>query len=239
MEARRQREAQSKTRALLLQLLEGACGSRDAAVSTLRLALVRAGLDGVPDTPNKTVLFVRAHLLGRLSEDVGPRLAMALVDDLLERLEEAPESGVVAVTPPASVPRIPRVSVRSSAPVPRGVLLLVDNDSLRRASLARTLVPVGWEVRTASWHQDVREAAMANEHPTAIVVVVEHPSVEAILRAAFANWPRAAVVLHGDVAHASGSILELLLEQRQVRVCSRDEPLIDRLDGLVQDLRSG
>ncbi|MGH7435351.1 MAG: hypothetical protein ACRENE_06730 [Polyangiaceae bacterium] len=236
METRRQREGQSKTRALLLQLLEGACGSREAAVSTLRLALVRSGLDGVPDTPDKALLFVRAHLLGKLTEEVGPRLAMALVDDLVERLDEPPQSGMVPVRSPSSAQRIARLSVRSS-PVARGTLLLVDRDAFRRASVARPLVPAGWNVRTAHDQEEVLDAAGGYDTPTAIVVAVEHPSVEAIVRAAVANWPEAAVIVHGDPAVGSGRLLEFLLELRQVRVCSRDEPLLDRIDALVDEVR--
>ena len=218
-------------------MLEAACGTREAAISVLRLALVRAGLDGVPDAPDQTLLFVRAHLIGKLSEDVGPRLAMALVDDLVERLEAAPTSGVVAAVPSSSALRAAPVSSRSSARPVRGILLLVDMDSYRRASLARLLVPVRWDVRTASSHEDLVDVAREREDPIAIVVAVEHPSTEEIVRSAVANWPDAAVVIHGDTAQASTSLLEWLLELRQVRVCTRDEPLLERVDALVEELR--
>ncbi|MGH7439605.1 MAG: hypothetical protein ACRENE_28275 [Polyangiaceae bacterium] len=221
---------------MLLQLLEGACGSRQAAVSTLRLGLLRAGLDGVPDTPDGALLFVRAHLLAKLSQDVGPRLAMALVDDLSERLEPSPESGVVPVPPPSSAQRVARLSVRSSGEPARGILLIVDKDPLRRASVARLLVPARWDLRTASSQEELIDVAKEDEDPIAIVLAVDHPSVEVIVRAAVASWPDAAVVLHGDTAQASASLLDFLLELRQVRVCSRDEPLLERIDALVEEL---
>ncbi len=239
MESRRPRQAEHRTRSLLLQLLEGACGSREAAVSALRLALVQAELDGVPDAPEDTLVFVRAHLLSRLSEDIGPRLAMALVDDLVERLEAFPESGVVAVPSPSSAHWVAVTSVRSSAQPVRGILVIVDEDSLQRASLARVLVPARWDVRTASSQEGLVDVARESEDPVAVVVAVEHPSAEVIVRAAIASWPGAAVILHGDAGQASAVPLDSLLELRQVRVCSRDEPVLERVDALVEALRQG
>lgn len=236
MEGGRRREAESRTRALLLQLLEGACGSREAALSTLRVALVRAELDGVPDTPEEALLFVRAHLLGKLSEDVGARLALSLIDDLTERLEGPSESGVMPLAPPSSAGRVARLSVRSIQQA-KGTLLLIDKDALRRATVARLLLPGRWDLRTASSHDEVFDAARDGELPTAIVVAVEHPYVEFIVRTAVANWPGAGVVVHGDLAGISASLLNFLLELRQVRVCTRDESLLDRLDALVAELR--
>ncbi|MGH7435414.1 MAG: hypothetical protein ACRENE_07045 [Polyangiaceae bacterium] len=239
MESRQPRLREHRTRALLLQLLEAACGTREAALSVLRLALVRAGLDGVPDRPDDTVLFVRAHLLARLSEDVGPRLAMALVDDLVERLDAPPESGVIAVPPSSAAHRVVRVSVRSSTQPVRGILLIVDKDAFRRASLARFLVPARWNVRTASSHEDLVGVASEREDPVAIVVAVDHPSMESIVRAAVESWPGAAVVLHGDVSPASAPLLASLRQRRQVRLCLPDEPLLERIDTLLEQLRQG
>lgn len=200
----------------------------------LRLALVQAGVDGVPDTPGKALLFVRAHLLAKLSADVGPRLAMAFMDELVEQLDEPPESGVVPLSPaPSSAPRIARLSVRSSGQPARGTLVIVDGDALRRASLARLLVPARWDVRTADSPEQLLDAASEGAHPGAVVVAVEHPSLHEILRAAVAIWPGAAIVLHGDLPRTAAAVLEW----RQVRVCSRDEPLLERIDALVEELR--
>jgi hypothetical protein len=57
--------------------------------------------------------------------------------------------------------------------------------------------------------------------PVATVVAVEPPSVDGVVRVAVATRPRAAVVLHGDGAQASATLLDFLLEPTQVRVCSR------------------
>src|SRR5579862_9123292 len=84
---------------LLMLRLEAVYGSRHAAESTLRQALSRARLAAVPDSPVDALQVVRAHLLGRLSGEIGPRIAMALVDDLTERAEEPPESGVIPLAP--------------------------------------------------------------------------------------------------------------------------------------------
>lgn len=240
MEGRRRREAESRTRSLLLQMLEGACGSRETAVSTLRLALVRAALDGVPDTAEEAAHFVREHLLGKLSEDVGPRLAFSLMDDLIERLEAPTDSGVIPVPTPTTTERserVARLSVRSLQRA-KGTLLLVDKDALRRATVARHLLPARWDLRTASSHDEVFDAARDGEQPAAIVVAVEHPSVEFIVRTAVANWPGAAVVVQGELGDAPATLLEFLLELKQVRVCTRDESLPDRVDSLVAELRA-
>jgi hypothetical protein len=85
----------------------------------------------VPVTPDKTLLFVQVNLLARLSEAGGPRLAMALLDGLVERLEAPPESGVVPVPPPSSAYRVAHHTVRSRGQPARGTFLVVDNVVLR------------------------------------------------------------------------------------------------------------
>ena len=116
--------------------------------------------------------------------------------------------------------------------------MLVDRDALRRASVARLLVPAGWDVRTAHDQEEVLDAAGGYDQPTAIVVALEHPSVRRTrARRSGQLWPEAAVVVHGDPAGASARLPRVPLELKHVRVCSRDEPLLDRVDSLVEELR--
>jgi CheY-like chemotaxis protein len=139
------------------------------------------------------------------------------------------------LAPPTSAGRFTRVSVRSLQRA-KGTLLLVDRDALRRATVARLLLPARWDLQTASSHDEVLDAARDGANPTAVVVAVEHPSVESVVRTAVANWPGAAVVVHGELGGAPAGLLDFLVELRQVRVCTRDESLLDRVDALVAEV---
>ncbi len=212
----------------LLQLLERASGSYDAADSILRYALAQAGLSHVPPLPDDVLAFVRAHVLGPLNAEVGPRRAMAFIDNLTDELESPPASGAVSRAPSSSAMRVTGLCVRSSRGRSRGLLLLVDSDAFRRASLARVLVQARWDVRTAQSLEQVLEAAVAEERPDAVVVDVDHPSAEVVVRRAVDQWPDVAVLLRGHPARAA-SVRDIA----QVRVCSRDASVLDHLDALM------
>src|SRR5271166_1572169 len=93
----------------LLQLLEMACGATEPALEAIRQAMVLAGRDDLPLTGPEIVAFVRAHIVTLLTDQVGPRLTMAMLDDLVDKLgvedADATSDAQVSVPPPASMPR--------------------------------------------------------------------------------------------------------------------------------------
>lgn len=220
-----------RTRETLLQLLERTCGSSDTADSILRSALAQAGLAQVPHPPDEALSFVRAHLVGRLCAEVGPRLAMAFIDDLTDDLESPPASAVVAAPPSSSAMRVTGLCVRSPGSFSKGLLLLVDSDAFRRASLARVLVQGRWDVRTAWSLEQVLEAAAGEERPDAVVVDGHDPSAEVIVRRVLDQWPDAAVLLRDPPARAVASLRDI----EQLRVCSRDASVLEQIDALMDE----
>jgi hypothetical protein len=111
-----------------------ACGATEPALEAIRQAMVGPEI----------VAFVRAHIVTRLTDQIGPRLTMAMLDDLVDKLgvEDENPSGEVqtSVPPPASTPRpIARMRPRpGSSPrvKPRYSVVLVDADRVGRSTLA-------------------------------------------------------------------------------------------------------
>jgi CheY-like chemotaxis protein len=186
--------------ATLVSLLEKAFGSRGTAVSTLERVLALAGRDRLPDEPAEAVAFMRAHLLGALSADLGPRLTMALVDDFVECFDLPPPVAAPSAPPPSKPWAVARVSLkgRHLLPVPAELrVLLVDADRVGRASLARALVRARWDVSVVESAEDVREAVHGEAPPDAAIVDLHHPAADPILEAIVDAMPGLIIVVRG------------------------------------------
>jgi hypothetical protein len=208
----------------LLSLLELACGERGAAHEALERALASGGRRSLPDEPAEALAFVRAHLLGPLSAEVGPRLTLALVDELVVRLG-IPSSALSA--PPASVSRpVARVALRSR-PVPtshaRGSVLVLDADRVGRASLARALMRARYGVTVVDTVEEVRDALEVGDLPPVAIVDMLHDGAEEILQAVAEAAPHVALVLRVVAAAAPPAAVDGVPEDR-LTVCSRDAP---------------
>jgi hypothetical protein len=188
----------------LESLLELAAGSPRSARAVLDRALADAGRDELPVSARDVVAFVRAHVLGVLTEEIGPRLTMALVDDLVAQLQlEA--GGVLGADsepsiPPASVPRPVRpVGARLSRPVRRHVgplrVALVDADRVGRTAVARALLRERWDVTVVDELAAVGPAMEAVTAFDAVLVDTLHPAALAIVEALLRASPGAAVVV--------------------------------------------
>jgi hypothetical protein len=157
-------EPQSEDGASLVARLELAYGSPAAAVHALRRALVLAGRSHVPDGPEDLVAFVHARLVPILIAEIGPRLTMALVDDLVA--DVAPISSTQPLRPVESVAQpVARVALRSRSSPPTKMalsVLLVDHDRVWRSMLARDLVRVRWGVSVID--------AVVTAFPTVVLV---------------------------------------------------------------------
>jgi hypothetical protein len=105
----------------LLSLLQLACGSPAAAHDVLDRALAEAGRTELPATPGDLVDFVRAHLLDVLSGEIGPRLTVALVEDLVTELAGSSSGATLPAPPPSAARAVQRLQDRSElrrAPTP-------------------------------------------------------------------------------------------------------------------------
>jgi hypothetical protein len=221
----------------LLTLLELACGSSEPALEAIRQAMVLARRDDLPLTAPEIVAFVRAHLVPLLTDQIGPRLTMALLDDLLEKLgvEEAEASGEVqsSVPPPASMGRpIARVRTRraSAARVKaRFSVVLVDADRVGRSTLARALLRAKWDVTAVDTAADMASTLQAGEPVDLVLVDGHHAEVELILGAVLSARPKAAVVVRSwDAARSRAMLTGLGAERYEVR--SHDAPSEELLE---------
>jgi hypothetical protein len=183
----------------LLSLLQLACGSYESALDVLGRSLARAGVDRLPRSASAVVAFVRGHVLQVLKDEVGPRLATALRDDLVAALGEQLPTAERITIPPSSVARA--VQPAHPASVPRGAgtpldVALVDADCVGRAALARALVRERWNVTVV----DSEEPPDGAPDPLDVALVdAAHPAAQAVLESIVRSHPGLAVVVRtGD-----------------------------------------
>jgi hypothetical protein len=203
----------------LLSLLQMACGSSGAALDILDRALVRAGRDEIPGSTAELIAFVRAHLLGPLSDEVGPRLTMALVDDLVAELAELASVPALPTVPPASVSR-PVAHTRRPSQYAGAALgiVLVDADRVGRTALARALVRERWIVTVVDAESEVLPALEGGTSIDAALVDASHPAAVAIVGSLSRSIPDLPIVARsGDPAHVRATLGRLGLVRLDVR----------------------
>lgn len=215
----------------LLSLLELACGASEPALEAIRQAMLLAGRDELPLTGPDLVAFVRAHLMTLLSDQIGPRLTMALLDDLVDKLgvgdAEASEEVQASVPPPASIPRpIARMRPRpASSPrvKPHLSVVLVDADRVGRSTVARALLRQKWDVTAVDSVAELVAALQAGDPVDTLLIDGHHADAEAMLEAVLSARPNVGVVMRsGDPARARGLLAALGAERYEVR--SHDAP---------------
>lgn len=158
----------------LARLLDAAFDDADLAERCLERALRDANRVTVPDRVDDLLVFGRGHLVPILAEELGPRLAATLFEDLehelvklrksdarvappraFRRPSTAPRLTVPAVdrspaiateAPRSPLPTIQSPEPRDSLPADRPVLALVEGDGFARAPVARALVRAGFDV---------------------------------------------------------------------------------------------
>jgi hypothetical protein len=211
----------------LLALLEMAYGSKPPAAAALERALALAGRHDLPARGAEAVAFVRAHLMDILTVEVGPRLTMALIDDLVVSIESTPEEEVPGSAPPESMPRpVARVELRSRATQPTRAevcVLLVDPDRVGRASLARAFVRVRGAVTVVDSIEDLDEALSGSARIDVAIVDVNHVLAEPIASAIVAALPGVLLVVRSsDTTRARSLIAATGAQRSEVRL--RDAP---------------
>ncbi len=228
---------ESGARRTLASLLEMAYGSVDDANAAVAQALALAGREELPTSGIELVAFVRAHLLESLTEQIGPRLTMALLDDLAMQLDPAafvplPEPE----PPPSSVPRpVARIAMHpGSSPRVRGLqlgVLLVDSDRVGRTTLARALLRAQSNVTLVDSVADLVAVINAEEVVDVMLLDASHPAAEAIVEVLVRSRPGAAVVARGgDLARTRAFLTQLGVARFDVR--SREAPAEELIDAM-------
>jgi hypothetical protein len=217
----------------LVSLLEMAFGSMEPVGAIVAQALIVAGREELPPTPGELVAFVRAHLLTPLSDHIGPRLTMALVDDLIAQVDPSAAHVADPSIPPSSMPRPVRAALRERsgpAPVRRGVLL-VDADRVGRTAVARALLRASWEVTVVDSPEDLEAALGSGDRIDVVLVDATHPRAQAVVEAVAGVRPDVAVVARsGDAIRTRAVLAGLGVTRLEVR--SREAPAEELVDAV-------
>jgi hypothetical protein len=196
---------------VLMRALELAFGDESSGRVLVHAALRSARRTSLPDDAEALMDFVRAHMMGALMAELGPRVVSALLEQLDEDLQRD-------ATPPSTRRPIDddRPMVTSELPKSSGVrlrssVLLIDHDRFSRANLARALITSACDVSAAETPLDVR-----GQEGRLDVAIVNHsvPDVAAVLGALLAKAPDVRVIMQTtDIAGA-----EALLRAAGVRI---------------------
>jgi hypothetical protein len=220
----------------LVSLLEMAFGAAEPVAVIIAQALISASRDDLPGSGPDLVAFVRAHLLTTLSDHIGPRLTMALVDDLAAQIDPTGVAPTDPSVPPSSMPRpVARVASRArSSPRVRSErvgVLLVDADRVGRTTLARALLRAQWEVTVVDSRAEL-DAALESGDPVHVALVdATHAHAQAVVEALARVRPDVAVVARsGDSIRTGALLAHLGVAKFEVR--SREAPAEELVDAV-------
>ncbi len=230
--------------AVLLELMALSLGDRAVARDLVERALRDSGRDTLPATGPELVAFVRAHVVRSLTAEIGPRLTLALLDDLLDRLDPQPQSPTSGVRQRRSSPTvstrnpIAKLDLRPSetpAPAPALALLVVDPDRIGRPALARALLRAGWAVTVVDTPSDLATAQEAGEDFAVALVTETHPLSVPIVQELGRRYPHAFVLVRsGDAHRARERFASLAPGQLELR--SSDAPPEELVDAVRRTL---
>jgi hypothetical protein len=241
-------ESQPGPAQLLLELLELSLGNQTVARAAVAHALGLAGRDELPRNPSELLGFVRAHLVSILTGELGPRLTLALLDDLEAKLDPAPANSHIrprrtetaeASSPPSSSRReLGKLDFRWAAtPAPSALLgvLVVDPDRVQRPVLARALLRARWSVTMIDSPADLGVAFEAGERFGAALVRMDHPLADTLLAEVVARYPDAVIIARGNDPHrARARLAELGVARHDVR--PSDAPAEELVDAIRRSL---
>ena len=202
----------TEARELLLVLLEGAYGSAEDARAAIERALVHAKRAEFPASVPEIMVFVRAGLVPVLSEDLGPRLTILVLDDFITKQQA--RSGVRVKGEASEKPKpLGRIAVRSREAPPRAGrprVLLVDADPLGRSAAARALLRENCQVTAIGSLEELGVVTRADGDFEVAVLDDQHPAKLLILEVVVERFPTASLVVRGVAAQATRSALGVL-----------------------------
>jgi CheY-like chemotaxis protein len=199
-----------EARQLLFEILEAAYGSAEDAGAAIQRALHRAKRAEFPTSIPEILTFLRAGLVVVLSEDLGPRLTLTVLDDFIEKLEVRSGVGVKQPEPPPS-PRVPvgRITTRprSSTRARSLHVLLVDADPVGRSALARALLRERYRVTAIGSLEELGEVVRSDEELDVAVLDDRHPARLVVMETVVDRFPAAALVVRSAQGAATRALL--------------------------------
>lgn len=196
----------------LSRALAAACADGELAHRCVNAALRSADLVSMPEEMDSLLQFALDHLEPVLAEELGPRIARTMMEDLEEEmhrvrrstvrmarvaLKRVPTPAMPKTVPPTPVPTVRSPAPRESLPVTRPVVALVDEDRWARASLARTLLQAGCDVLPLDTPRDLIESfvdAAPDTHVDVLVIATREAHAPEAIAALLHALPRARVV---------------------------------------------
>lgn len=196
----------------LSRALATACADGELAHRCVNTALRSAGLTAMPEEMESLLQFALEHLEPVLAEELGPRMARTMMEDLEEEihrvrrstvrmarvaLKRVPTPAMPKTVPPTPVPTVRSPAPRESLPVTRPVVALVDDDRWSRSSLARTLLQAGCDVLPLDSPRDLIESfvdAAPDTHVDVVVIDAREPRAPEAIAALLHALPRVRVV---------------------------------------------
>lgn len=211
-----------------LKVIDTVVGGEERRRAILREALRSAGVSSFPDDPSDLLAFVRAHLVPILSNEVGPRLATVLLDDIdratrkeaarrariraAEANGEPPPPSSSQEAPPSSREPEPTSSVRR-----RFNVLVVDRDRIGASMLARGMLTGGCDVAVAE------AATLDGDFLPDVVIVAERDAIDMLppLRAFLQARPEVPVLVRvKEHEHLATSIVQSIGARRCATIAS-------------------
>jgi ActR/RegA family two-component response regulator len=198
-----------EAREILDALLEAAYGAAEDARTAIERALHQSSRAEFPTTVAEILVFVRTGLLPVLTEDLGPRLTMTVVEDFITAHEI--RSGVRKKESAAPKPVV-RAEVRphGSTKDRRLRVLLVDADRIGRMALARALVREGCEVTVVDSVEELGQVVRSDEEIHVALFDGKHAAKLLLMEVIVERFPGVSLVVRSTGESATRAVIDAL-----------------------------
>jgi ActR/RegA family two-component response regulator len=194
-----------EAREILNALLEAAYGSTEDARAAVDRALQHSNRAEFPATVAEILVFVRTGLLPVLSEDLGPRLTMTVVEDFVTAHEI--RSGVRKKESAAPKPVI-RMEVHTRDRRLR--VLLVDADRIGRLALARALVREDCHVTVVDSVEELGQVVRSDEEVDVALFDGKHAAKLLLMEVIVERFPGVSLVVRSAGEAATCAVIHAL-----------------------------
>lgn len=197
-----------EAREILNALLEAAYGSAQESQAAVERALHRSNRAEFPASVPDILVFVRTGLLPVLSEDLGPKLTMTVVEDFITAHEI--RSGVRVKEPAAPTP-VARVQVRArSTKDHRLRVLLVDADRIGRVALARALARESCLVTIVDSVEELGQVVRSDEDVDVALFDGKHAAKLLLMEVIVERFPAVSLVVRSAGEAATRAVIDAL-----------------------------